>query len=157
MTVILAGYKQDIEEKVLATNDGFRSRFTHHMLFEDYTEEELRNIFVKMCDDSRWQVDAEAQRLAGRRLSRGRGRKGFGNARDARTLVQTAYNRAIDRGERNYTLTTVDVIGDRPTRENTPDLHAALCELEGMVGLDSVKRAIDNLVTLAEKYMVVGC
>jgi len=48
--VILSGYKREMEQ-FLGTNPGLRSRFTKHIDFEDYTPEELRQIFLLMASE----------------------------------------------------------------------------------------------------------
>lgn len=44
---VFAGYKKEME-KLFEHNVGLRSRFPHHFVFEDYTDEELRLIFEDM-------------------------------------------------------------------------------------------------------------
>jgi Cdc6-like AAA superfamily ATPase len=45
--VVVAGYKQEMEE-FLDANPGLSSRFTKYIDFEDYTAEELKQIFLFM-------------------------------------------------------------------------------------------------------------
>lgn len=87
-TFILAGYKDQILD-LLTYNDGFRSRFPKEFTFEfeDYNEFQLRKIFCDMVKDRGFKL--EPKRLCGcsvskviaRRMARGAGKKGFGNAR----------------------------------------------------------------------------
>jgi hypothetical protein len=46
-TVILAGYSDEIE-KLLTYNIGFASRFSVSLKFPDYSEQQLRSIFISM-------------------------------------------------------------------------------------------------------------
>lgn len=49
LTIILAGYKDDIERSLLALNDGFFRRFNFRFNFDDYTQLELTDIFLQRC------------------------------------------------------------------------------------------------------------
>ncbi|KAL1518601.1 hypothetical protein AB1Y20_002889 [Prymnesium parvum] len=144
LTIILAGYKSDIEQKLYEFNDGFASRFTG-IEFEDYDTAELRQIFAGEC--GKWGYSEEVLDVAARRLARSRGRKSFGNARDARSLAEASVDRAKLRG--SWTIEVVDVIGPPPDREHVPELAQALAELDQMTGLRAVKKAVSDLVTLA--------
>jgi len=46
--VIAAGYTKEMNE-FLASNSGFKSRFSDYLTFEDYTPDEMYNIFMNMC------------------------------------------------------------------------------------------------------------
>ncbi len=96
LSIILAGYKQDIEDKLYASNPGIKSRFKD-IIFEDYTEAELREIFVELCQKKQWTLQPFVANVAAQRVSRGRGVKGFANARSVRVLFEEAYKRALDR------------------------------------------------------------
>jgi hypothetical protein len=58
---ICAGYKEQIEKCFLSVNEGLRRRFQwiHHI--EDYSNEDLHAIFIKMIKETNWtlQVDKE--------------------------------------------------------------------------------------------------
>jgi len=152
LTIILAGYKDDMVAKLFEFNDGFHSRFNYQITFDDYNEAELAQIFAGMCTDSNWPPaeGEEVVAVAARRLARGRGRRGFGNAREVRKLFQAAYRRALDRDTNAQSLKTIDIIGPPPDREHVPKLGEALDELEKMIGLEKVKEDIGRLVTLAQ-------
>jgi len=152
LTIILAGYKDDMETKLFEFNDGFDRRFNYQITFEDYTEAELAQIFAQMCADHKWPPadGEEVVAVAARRLARGRGRRGFGNAGEVRKLFEAAYRRALDRDANAQALTIVDVIGPPPDRAHVPELSAALDKLDEMIGLEAVKQAIESLVTLAQ-------
>ena len=53
VTIILAGYKDDIEKSLFAFNPGMTSRFTE-VMFDDYTENELVQIWRLLCKDRQW-------------------------------------------------------------------------------------------------------
>jgi len=48
--VIIAGYPREMEE-LLSSNPGFKNRFSKFLYFDDYTKEELLQIFLKMVSD----------------------------------------------------------------------------------------------------------
>ncbi len=149
LTIILAGYKQDIEDKLYSFNAGMPSRF-QTVLFEDFTQEQLADVWKRFCGESEWDGSDLVTRVASHRVAAGIGRKGFGNARSVRVLFERAVSNAKLRyKEDRPTLLVEDVIGKRPTRENIPELDKALRELEQLVGLESVKRSVHELVQLA--------
>ena len=149
VTIILAGYKDDIERKLYAFNAGLPSRF-QTVQFDDFSEEQLGQIWRSLGAKHGWRIGDDVSRVAAARVARGRGRKGFGNARSVRQM----FERAIGEAKHRYvggepTMMVEDVIGKEPTRENVPELDAVLRELEAMVGLGAVKRDLQALVELA--------
>ena len=51
---IIAGYKDALERNFFAYNEGLRRRFPFTYTIEEYTPNELKNIFVGMLDNSNW-------------------------------------------------------------------------------------------------------
>lgn len=150
LTIILAGYKDDMERKLFDFNDGFDRRFNYQYHFDDFNECELAAIFQAMCTKHNWQPGTlDVVNVAARRVARGRDIKGFGNAGAVRTLFETAYRRALTRDPNAQTLEIIDIVGPRPDRQSVPDLDRALNELDQMIGLAAVKKKIMNLVQLA--------
>jgi len=157
LTIVLAGYKDDIEQKLFDFNDGFLRRFNYIITFEDYTQRELAKIFSGLCLKHNWPPERpDVVDVAARRVSRGRGKKGFGNAGTMRTLFETAYRRALDRRRSSEaaaptqnSLTMVDIIGPPPDRTRVPDLGHAMDELDKMTGLEDVKTTMSRLESLA--------
>ena len=127
VTIILAGYKDDIEKKLLAFNSGMASRFqTIH--FEDFTEDQLAEIWRKNCREKKYQCGEDVTKVASRRVARGIGRKGFGNARDVRKLFETSISYSKTRyglQDKVPTIVVEDVIGKEPSSETIPVLDAA--------------------------------
>ena len=162
ITIILAGYQDDIESKLYASDQGFQSRFKG-ILFEDFTEEELHSLFVNYVNENGWCIDSsnpELARIAARRLARQRGTKGFANARTVREAFTDASFRS-SAASRAPALRIEDVIGERPDPEKVPALRAALARLTQMVGLrekdtkrkgagQAVKDAVDRIIKTAQ-------
>jgi hypothetical protein len=117
VTIILAGYKDDIERKLYAFNVGLPSRF-QSVQFDDFSEAQLGQIWRSMGVEQGWRIGDDVSRVAAARIARGRGRKGFGNARTVRQL----FERAIGEAKHRYaggepTMMVEDVIGKEPSRE----------------------------------------
>ena len=53
LTIIFAGYKEDIENKLYAFNPGMKSRFKD-LILEDFKQPELMEIWVKMAHERSW-------------------------------------------------------------------------------------------------------
>ena len=86
--VILAGYQADME-KLINSNEGFRSRIKHHFHFYDYTPEQvsviIQNILIDrgyICPDD---VKKEITRAVKGKAKQG---KVDGNARMARNIAE---------------------------------------------------------------------
>ena len=56
LMVIIAGYEKDLNECFFAYNDGLDSRFTWRFKIDDYTAEDLRDIFTKKVKDFGWSI-----------------------------------------------------------------------------------------------------
>ena len=96
--VIVAGY-EDLMEDFIASNPGLESRFNRYFLFEDYTGEQLFEIFLSMCRKNQYRLTAEAQDYMKEFLSGMYERRdgNFGNARDVRNIFENVISVHADR------------------------------------------------------------
>lgn len=92
LIVILAGYTSDID-RFLAENQGLRSRVTLDLYFEDYTAEEMTEIFCGLARKEGISLDGEALALAEECLSRESAAPDFGNGRGVRNVFEAACRR----------------------------------------------------------------
>ncbi|KAJ3834013.1 P-loop containing nucleoside triphosphate hydrolase protein [Lentinula raphanica] len=158
LVFILAGYNKQME-KFFEHNPGIPSRVPHTFHFLDYTDDQLRMMLERKLHskfDGRLKIEDGIHglygRIAVRRLGRGRGREGFGNARALENLMSTILKRQASRlakerasGKRpdDLELVQVDLIGEDPS------VAIKNCDswrkLHDLTGLDSVKRSIDDL------------
>jgi AAA+ superfamily predicted ATPase len=54
---IIAGYKEDIETRFFKTNPGLRRRFPFKFTINDYSAEQLRDIFCMIVKENNWKID----------------------------------------------------------------------------------------------------
>lgn len=88
MVVILAGYKQPMK-RLLEQNAGLASRISWHIDFEDYTEDNLIQIFWKILEENERCIRSEDEKVVRSILREGMKRNdSFGNGRYVRTLVE---------------------------------------------------------------------
>lgn len=93
LCIVLAGYTKEMN-LFLAANPGLASRFPNHIEFQSYTSSELHEILVLMMTKNGWNQPSQAvinQSLAYLELIRGRNPASFGNAREARNLIDMIY------------------------------------------------------------------
>ncbi|KAF8206569.1 P-loop containing nucleoside triphosphate hydrolase protein [Mycena galopus ATCC 62051] len=156
---IFAGYKKELE-LFFEHNPGLISRVPYNLNFADYADEELLSILEQLIqkkfsgamklEDGRRGLYA---RIAVRRLGRGRGTDGFGNARALHNLFAKVHERQATRlqqerkhGRRpnDLLLTKEDLIGPDPSLATKES--AAWKKLQSMIGLESVKETVRTLI-----------
>lgn len=86
LSIILAGYEDDMNNKLFSFNEGLKSRF-EPIYFEDFDEAELRDIWTQQIKDRKFYCDDKITAVVAQRLARMSGKKGFGNARAVRKEV----------------------------------------------------------------------
>ncbi len=90
ITVILAGYEQEMDY-FLSVNQGLKSRFPVKVFFDDYTTEQLEEIFVGFCRKQGFTVEEDGMELFRQRIEQERARGQFGNARSVRNIFEQTY------------------------------------------------------------------
>jgi SpoVK/Ycf46/Vps4 family AAA+-type ATPase len=60
LMVIIAGYENELEQCFFNYNQGLNSRFTWRFKTDDYTAEDLYNIFIKKVNDIGWCIDNDS-------------------------------------------------------------------------------------------------
>eukprot|EP00392_Amoebophrya_sp_AT5.2_P006759 g6771.t1 len=154
LTFILAGYEDELNDKLFAYNPGFKSRFTE-VVFEDFDFDELLQVWNHLRKERKWrEADERLGKVVVRRLAKMRGRKGFGNARDVRKKLEEATSRAMARPDFNggdLVLEIADAIGENPVLNEK--LAGAIEEINRKTGWAAVKAQIRNLVEVCgENY-----
>lgn len=159
LVFILAGYNKQME-KFFEHNPGLPSRVPYKLRFTDYEDDELL-VMLEQQIEKKWNKRMKVEdgtrglycRIATRRLGRGRGREGFGNARDLQLLFSKITERQANRisEERrkglkpgDFLLKKEDLIGPDPSTA-LPECRA-WGELQQLTGLTSVKQSVRNLM-----------
>ena len=121
LVVIAAGY-DDLMDRFIHSNPGLESRFNRFLHFEDYSPEELLEIFKLRCRKGCYELEEEAEGLVRDFLrEENRDPESFGNARGVRNVFERILVCQANRlaGQENVTredltrLTAADVLAAR--------------------------------------------
>ncbi|MDR3666588.1 MAG: AAA family ATPase [Ignavibacteriaceae bacterium] len=174
--VITAGYPDEMIN-FINSNPGMKSRFSHFFTFEDYTPEELVDIFKLTSEKEEYTIKPDALDLLKKELTRlyRKRDKTFGNARLIRNLfseskIQLSKRYLKEKPEENRTreaMTTIisddiksvmksSIIKDINIGIDEENLKTAINKLNSLIGLDSVKKEINELVKVARYYIEQG-
>jgi len=98
LIVIVAGYTE-LMGRFINSNPGLESRFNKYFYFEDYTGEQLAEIFRSMCEKNGYQPDEKAGKALGEEFLKFYAERdeNFGNARDVRNIFEKAVTRQANR------------------------------------------------------------
>lgn len=156
---VFAGYRKQMEQ-FFEHNPGLPSRIPYTLRFEDYTDIELlwmlqlqMNQFFKSGIDIEDGVGGLYMRIAVRRLGRGKGREGFGNARALENMFAKIRERQSDRLTRerkeglspdDHHMTKEDLIGPDPSKAIL--VCDAWTKLQQLTGLKSVKKTVRSFI-----------
>ena len=167
---VSSGYRNDVIEKWASSNPGILSRFPLEVIFEDFTFEELRTIFIDLMAKSMWHIEnynpegstappVDVATAVARRLAKGAGRLGFASARSVRITFEQMQRAASTRQQQekkvksnlppnfSTTLTLTDLIGHPFDLSTSPLVK----ELMAMTGLDDVKKSVFSLLKMTAK------
>ena len=152
---IVAGYTDQMHD-FIDTNPGLKSRFTQTIHFEDYTPDELTQIFLNLAAGKKFTVDENTKAAIHRQFEQLylRRDKNFGNAREARRIFNEAVEKQSQRlvtlmndpnfkEEDMFRLTTADL--PMAQNETARPLDEVLNELDEFVGMRTVKNSIRRL------------
>ena len=168
--VIAAGYPEEMD-RFLASNSGLKDRFTEKVTFQDYTPDELQQIFLSQCEGSYVLTPVAKQAVYEVFVERYRSRdETFSNARMARMLydqIELAQSMRIAELARDMwtekvliTFEKKDVmqaVQGRDAKMYEVPIDEALlahkrAELHQMIGLGTVKAEIDKMIELMRYY-----
>ena len=98
LVVIVAGYTE-LMGRFIHANPGLESRFNKYFYFDDYTGDQLMEIFTSMCEKNGYTLDESGRTYAAELLHElyENRDENFGNARDVRNLFERAVARQADR------------------------------------------------------------
>lgn len=163
LVIVLAGYRSNME-KFFGQNEGLPGRFPREIRFNDYSDDELREIFkyrINKKYGANMKVDGGMDglysRIVARRVGRGRGKEGFANARAVEVAVSCISERQANRLSKErrsngtvdeMLLTKEDLIGPEPSQ--ALDDCSAWQKLQDLIGLQSVKDTLRALLDSIE-------
>ena len=92
LIVIAAGYEDEMKT-FIESNPGLRSRFTTYIHFEDYTVDELYQIFKLMCDSAELNYDESFEPKIKEKFRKKKEDAGkyFGNGREVRNYLREVF------------------------------------------------------------------
>ncbi len=176
MAVIVAGYPKEMKH-FLDSNPGLKSRFKLHFEFSDYLPQELSQISDFACEEKKVVLTPASKVLIDDIIIdayRSRDRS-FGNARFVYDIIEQAKvnlglrvmsgenPRELSREEISVVeLNDVQKINIKPKRElpfipvDNALLDTAMSELNAMIGMESIKKQIRELVNLVRYYRETG-
>lgn len=153
MMIILAGYEEEMD-KLMSMNSGMARRFPNKIYFEDYTKDELYEMFELKVED-RYEIHSEAEEPLRQMIGRYSKLKGYENGGGIDTHIQSLAGVIAERNRKKLeeyqdykdTILKIDVEeAMRNGKHGMRPLEELLEELDHMVGLSAVKAAVREAV-----------
>lgn len=142
LTVIFAGNEKEINE-LLNSNPGLDSRIFYRFVFEDYTEEELMQIFLNLVKEKKLTLvedthDTLLKRISMAMYEGSAGNDGsrayFGNARSMANLFQQVNAVRLKKKKDQNIITKEDILATMPVSQTE--------DIDQMIGMDTIKEEL---------------
>lgn len=161
LAVIVAGYTEPMLG-FLKTNPGLESRFTTTIHFEDYTSDELTEIFVRVANEHGIAVPDDVKAAVLRHLTRNRTSGAGGNGRYVRKLFLRMYELMSMRAAADGIIEDHEieafVVEDVPDNlefgSKATSIDDVLAELDSLVGLEDIKNKVRTLIERVKARVV---
>lgn len=153
--VIVAGYTEEMIP-FINSNPGLKSRFTQQFYFENYKTSELFEIFEKSCRDYSINLTDEVGVRVKRHLDLNPTGGSNGNGRYVRNLFASMYDRMAIRAAADGIIEAHELAEFQPedvpyslsSHSSPTSISEALAELDGMIGLQSVKDKMREIIAV---------
>lgn len=162
--VIMAGYKDKMEDMIRNANPGLASRFDYKINIPDYSEEELLNIIYSMSRKMDFYIKSDAVKVIKKEIDKAKVDDTFDNARFARRLLDKALgeqaNRLVDKNKDEtdpieYQILKGSDFGEIDDISENENADYYIEKLNSLIGLNNVKQEVNN-VYLSAKMMIEG-
>ena len=154
LVVIFAGYKDEMKS-FLDLNSGISSRIGYTFDFEDYSKDELNEIFTKKITNMGYTVNKKVDKELMKLFDYFVKKKNFGNGRFVDKLIQEVIMKHALREAKNITEITVKDIPTIEELNNTNysnyDADELLNKLVGMVDLKAKIKDFENYIKFIKK------
>lgn len=137
VVVIFAGYK-DLMHNFIETNPGLQSRISKIIHFEDYSVDELYEIFRMMLSKKDYSIKSSCEKVLRSHFSKVGTTEHFGNGRYVRKLIEASFYQQATR--------VMEKIGNRTLEET---------EMNVVIEAD-IKNAIQELSELESTQRLIG-
>lgn len=161
LAVVLAGYPGDMAE-LISSNPGLKSRFTQDIFFEDYTNEELTEIFLRKMTKEHFVIQDETLIYAKAYFSSLHRNKEFGNARETEKLRDLVIANQAERllkltkptKEEVYTILPQDFpnfgkINPDKYRTTKETIVSSIEQLNKLIGIDGIRKQFEAYIETA--------
>lgn len=158
--LIVAGYQSEMEQ-FLSANEGLRSRFSQKIFLPDMSNSELFEVTNSILNQQKYILDDSAKETLLKLFANTARTKGFANARFARQTAEDIKTKQSlrlikdDKADLSLILSQdipVKNFGDldpESKEKNKLRLEIALQKLNALTGLDSIKKEVNSIVSLA--------
>lgn len=156
-SVIIAGYREQMNEMLNHANPGFRSRFKFHIDIPNYSDDELIEIAHSMANKKHYVIDVSGDMAIRKSIEKERIDETFGNARFIRDLIEKSILNMSERLANSTKLCNDDLLLLKAEdiyieNGNDAELDVLVKELDSLVGLiDAKKRVHEILDVIYEK------
>ncbi len=160
LAVIVAGY-DNLMKDFIESNPGLKSRFNKYIHFDDYTADEMYQIFELLCRKGAYNTSGEASELLKAYFDSicQKPDKSFANGRTVRNIFEKIISKQAKRiaSEKNITKEllsnieaedVIDSVGKISKKEEK--LEDVLDSLNSLVGLQQVKKEISELTYIVQ-------
>lgn len=135
--VIFAGYPKEMDE-LIKSNPGLKSRIGYTLNFEDYSDDQLLDIFRRMCEKAGYQYDQETLEAVRRKIVALKYEENFGNARTVENLFNHAVIMSLRSETEDKKIKAEHILIEKDTK-TTEDLQR---QLDSKIGLMNAKKII---------------
>ena len=147
--VIFAGYKDEMKT-FLDINPGISSRIGYTFNFEDYSEDELKQMFMLKMNNMGYSMNSKVDKDLSKIFEYYSSRKNFGNGRFVDKLIQEVIMKHALRETKNIKMITIEDIPTIEELNNTNySKYNAKDMLDKLIGLEEIKEKIIEF----EKYI----
>lgn len=173
--VVAAGYPE-LMNNFIESNPGLKSRFTHTFYFDDYTPEQLIQIFKLFASREEYEIDSQSESFLFKQFEniyKNRD-ESFGNARLVRNIFNESkiqlskrYQTTPEEFKENFSLNRFDLRDlkcafqkyfDVPgnTQFQFSKAEKVLNDINNLIGLDDFKKEMNEIFKLSKYYYEEG-